>query len=197
MGEYQYKIVLVFGGSGWFRSNNLDYALERLNAVDVKLAQYQWQHGIKTQEDLDYAYDVHKTLLKLENYTVRVESPWLSVYSNSHKVIDALSKIDKSKVKYICLPASANRLDKDTVVMPRIDYEFKVTLGKTTSNHHGFIEWAENNAKLKLTKTCRRDLSKDRSWGGSYFYITGEKNLLMAKMHLGGCINKIERIVSS
>jgi hypothetical protein len=79
--------------------------------------------------------------------------------------------------------------------MPKMPFEFRVTVGKTTSNHGAFIEWAEANSKVKLTKSCKNELSKDRSWGGAYFYVTGDKNLLLAKMHLGGSIAKIERIV--
>jgi hypothetical protein len=70
-------------------------------------------------------------------------------------------------------------------------------LGKTTQEHSAFIQWAENNAKLKLTKTCKRELARDYSWGGTYFYVTGENNLLMTKMHLGGSINKVERIIKA
>jgi hypothetical protein len=57
------------------------------------------------------------------------------------------------------------------------------------------VAWAGTNSKLKLTKSCAKALLKPRSWGGSYFYITGDNNLLMAKMHLGGCISKVERII--
>ena len=76
-------------------------------------------------------------------------------------------------------------------------YEFRVTMGKTVQPNIAFIEWADTNKKCKLTKSCIRDLEKQRSWGGTHFYITGDNNLLMAKMHLGGAIAKIERIVKS
>jgi len=33
------------------------------------------------------------------------------------------------------------------------------------------------------------------SWGGTHFYITGEKNLLVARMMLGEGINKVEKIL--
>jgi capsular polysaccharide biosynthesis protein len=54
-----------------------------------------------------------------------------------------------------------------------------------------------SNKKCKLTKSCIRELEKQRSWGGSHFYITGNNNLLLAKMHLGGSISKIERIIKA
>jgi len=196
MGTYQYKIVLVCSCSSWFRYNNLQYAERRLQEVDLTKPLKEWQYGIRTQEDLDYANQLLDTLKSIEGYVVRIESPWLSIYTNSHKVINQLANLDQQKVKYICQPAEG-RLDKDTIIMPKINYDFKVTLAKTTQSHSSFVEWAEGNSKVKLTKRCARDLNKDKSWGGSYFYITGDKNLLMAKLHLGSCIGKIERIVHS
>jgi hypothetical protein len=46
-----------------------------------------------------------------------------------------------------------------------------------------------------MTKSCKTALGKNKSWGGTHFYVSGENNLLMAKMHLGGSILKIERII--
>lgn len=197
MGKYQYKIVLVCAGAAWFRSSNLDYAEQRLKKVDISKALKDWQYGIKTQEDLDYAFNLLNMLRKLENYSIRVERVWLSFYSNSLKDVKQLATIDKTKVKYICQPEEYGKLEKNTVVMPKIPYDFKITLSKTNTNHSTFVDWAENNNKIKLTKTCIRDLNKDNSWGGSYFYVNGDKTLLMVKMHLGNCISKVERIVRS
>jgi hypothetical protein len=119
------------------------------------------------------------------------------VYSNSESDINALAKIDNSKVKYISKPPNNTPLEIGTVVMPKMDYDFRITMGKTVQNCGAFVQWAETNKKVKLTKSCIRDLSKDRSWGGTYFYITGDNNLLMARMHLGSSINKVERIIKA
>ena len=54
-----------------------------------------------------------------------------------------------------------------------------------------------NNKKCKLTKSCTSALLRPRSWGGQHFYITGDNNLLMAKMHLGSSIAKVERIIKA
>ena len=196
-GTYQYKIVLVCAGAQWFRSGDMDATLEELKKVDlnklVVKVYDQWNRGIKTKEDLDYAFSLQKQLKKLKDIEVRVESPWITVYANNKADIDSLAKIDTNKVKYISIPD--NTLEKDTIVMPKMPFEFRITLGKTTSEHSTFIQWAEGNSNLKLTKSCKRDLLKDRSWGGTYFYVNGDKNLLVARMHLGGSINKIERII--
>ena len=200
-GKYQYKLVLVCAGASWFRGKNWDTVVNNLKKVDltagaVKNVGYK-RADFKTQEDIDYAFKLQVLLKKLTDVDVRVESPWLSIYSNTKANIDAVIKLDKSKIKYVCIPPDSHSLDSNTVIMPKMNYDYRVTMGKTTQEHSAFIAWAENNTKVKLTKSCKRDLTKTMSWGGSHFYITGENNLLLAKMHLGGSINKVERIVKA
>jgi N-acetylmuramoyl-L-alanine amidase CwlA len=196
-GTYQYKIVLICPGAHLFR-NGLDDALDQLKKVDLGKTNVKWRTShINTQEDLDYAFKLHGVLSKFSNVDTRIESPWISVYSNDKKQIDKLSKINESRVKYVCSPPANVTLASGTIIMPKIDFDYRVTLGKTTQEHQAFIEWAENNKKLKLTKSCKKELSKSRSWGGTHFYITGDNNLLMTKMHLGGSISKVERIIKA
>lgn len=196
-GIYQYKIVLKCAGAAYFRSGDMNNTLAELSKVDVISQNVKRRYGIKTQEDLAYALLLQKSLKKLSDIEVRVESPFVTVYSNSRAEIDTLANLDKDNVKYISVPPAAHSLTEGTIILPKVPYEFRVTLGKTTHNNEAFVSWADNNPKLKLTNSCRRDLCKDRSWGGTYFYISGDNNLLMAKMHLGGSINKVERIIKA
>lgn len=152
---------------------------------------------IKTQEQLDYAFRLQAELSKLTDIDIRVESPWISVYSNDIKQVNALAELDKDNVKYISRPAAKTNLVAGTVVMPKMDFDYRITLGKTSQENSAFVDWAETNKKLKLTKSCIKDLLKPRSWGGTHFYVTGDNNLLMVRMHLGGGISKVERIVKN
>ena len=199
MGKYQYKIVITCAGSSWFRGGDLESVLEQLNRVEIKPTQnsQSWRSSIRTQEELDYAFKLQHKLSKLIDNEVRVEAPWISVYTNTKANVDALVKLDPEKVKYVSCPPSSGSLQENTVIMPKMNYDYKVTIGKTIQEHSAFIEWAEGNAKLKLTKSSKKELSTNRSWGGAYFYVTGDNNLLMAKMHLGGSINKVERIIKA
>lgn len=198
-GTYQYKIVLVCGGAQMFRNGDMDETLDHLNKidlVDVNNRNSSWRSSnIKTQDELDYAFQLQSALSKLKDIDIRVESPWVSIYSNSKKDINSLAKLDIDKVKYISEPPADTVLTNNTVIMPKMDYDYRVTLGKTTQEYSAFIEWASSNKKCKLTKSCIKDLLKTRTWGGKHFYISGDNNLLMAKMHLGGSIAKVERIV--
>ena len=202
-GIYQYKIVLVCSGAHWFRSNNMDEILRNLEKVKTKLADdpvdvyRNSRYAIRSQPDLDYALQLHHQLTLLKNVDLRIETPWVTIYTNNKKDIDAIIQLDESKVKYVSMPPADSVLEVDTIILPKINFDYRITLGKTTQDYPTFIAWAEASSKLKLTKACKKDLLKPRSWGGSYFYITGENNLLMAKMHLGGCISKVERIISN
>jgi len=196
-GLYQYKIVLVCAGASMFRSEDWSATFEELKKINLNKNSLKYNAHIKSKDDLDYALNLANTLSRMQDLDVRVESPWISIYSNSKKDIDTLSKLDKLKVKYVSMPAPNSSLTENTIVMPKMNYEFRITLGKTNHENSSFISWAETNKKCKLTKSCIRDLQKTRSWGGTHFYITGENNLLLAKMHLGGSIAKVERIVKN
>lgn len=203
-GIYQYKVVLVVAGSSLFRARDAKEIIEQLKKVNLSVdtTKTPWGYihsrtSIKTQEDLDYAFKLQAKVAKLKDFEIRIESPFISIYTNNEKDVDALINLDASKVKYISKPPANTSLISGTVVLPKIDYDFRVTLGKTIQEYSAFVQWADSNKKVKLTKSCIRDLNKDHSWGGTYFYITGDNNLLMAKMHLGGAINKVERIIKA
>ena len=200
-GTYQYKIVLVCAGASIFRSSDLDTVLDSLQTIkqdfkeDDRYSFNRNRNTFRTIEDVDYAFKLHHALSLLTDFDLRVESPWVNVYTNSNTDISTLAKLDESKVKYISEPPTDSVLSVNTIILPKINFEYRVTMGKTSQDCSAFVQWADTNSKLKLTKSCKTALLRNRSWGGSYFYITGDNNLLMAKMHLGGCISKIERII--
>lgn len=195
-GTYQYKIVLVVPGAPHFRSGDMDKTLDALSKIDLNV-QPIYRNSIKTQDDIKYATNLALALATMSNIDVRVESPWISIYTNNEADTVKLANIDLEKVKYISKPPADQILTSGTIILPKMDYDYRVTLGKTVTDHLGFVAWAEGSNKLRLTKSCINDLSKTRSWGGTHFYVTGDNNLLMAKMHLGGAISKIERIIKA
>jgi hypothetical protein len=196
-GLYQYKIVLVVPGANLFRNCDFGAISKGLAKIAINLTSQSRHNPIKTTSDLDYAQSLYKQLKKLSNFEVRVESPFISIYTNSEQDITNLAKLDNNRVKYISKPPENASLSASTIIMPKMGYDYRITLGKTSQEHSAFIQWADSNPKIKLTKSCIRDLSKDRSWGGTHFYVTGDNNLLLTKMHLGSSINKVERIVKA
>lgn len=193
-GKYQYKAVLVCPAAHWFRGKNIDEAIERIKEGGIGVTKNPY-NKIKTQEDFDYCIKLAKTILKMSNFEIRVETPFLTFYTNTQQDIDTLVKLDRERVKYTSVPA--HPIQEGTIIMPKINFDYRVTLGKSNKRQDSFVEWAETNEKIKLTGSCKKELLRPVSWGGSYFYVKGEKQLMMAKMMLGGCINKIETIVKN
>jgi hypothetical protein len=195
--KYQYKAVLVCPAASGFRGGDFETALNELKNYEIgnNYSFYGWQSKIKTPDDLKYSISLCSDLKHLNNIETRVESPFISVYTNNVKDINLLEKRYADHVKYISKPAKPGVLEEGVIVMPKMDFDFKVTLSATKTEYSAFIEWAETNSKVKITKSCKRDLAKNRSWGGTHFYVTGANTLLMAKMHLGGSIAKIQRII--
>jgi len=193
--KYQYKVVLVSSFASSFRSGDMEKTLQLLQKNSPSTV-WRANKVVKNKEDLNYAINLASLIANLSDIDIRVETPWISIYTNAKADLDALCGIDQDQVKYICEPPSTG-LTAGTIIMPKMNYDFRITLGKTTSANIPFVEWALQNKKVKLTKSCISELSKNRSWGGKHFYISGDNNLLMAKMHLGGSISKIERIVKA
>lgn len=201
-GKYQYKVVLVSAVAQAFRSKDPASILRNLQKIQndpIRKHSYTpWRNTVaRSHDDFDYAFKLQNAVSTLADVTVRVESPWVSVYTNKKSDVDTLINLDIDKVKYVCEPPADTQLVTGTVIMSKVNFDYKITVGKTNHECSAFVQWAETNPKLKLTKGCKTALSKHKSWGGTFFYITGENNLLMAKMHLGGCINKVERIIKA
>jgi hypothetical protein len=200
-GCYQHKAVVVCVGAQSLRDREFDKTLSSLRSIDFTSATrpnfLRKDTHIRTKVDADYLISLIEQLSRMKDYDLRVESPWVSIYTNNQADIDALIALNPDNIKYVCSPSANSALSAGNVIMPKMDYDFKVTLSKTTQEHSAFIEWASSNSKVRLTKGCIKDLEKSRSWGGKYFYISGKNNLLMAKMHLGDCIAKIESVIKA
>ena len=122
-GKYQYKAVLIVAGAGWFRGGDWDGALNQLKQIDLasnKVVGHPylrpWQSGFKSQDDVAYAINLQAVLRKLTDIDVRVETPWVSVYTNTKSNIDTLVKLDADHVKYISVPPKDSILDDNTTI---------------------------------------------------------------------------------
>ena len=197
MNKYKYKIVLVCPVASWFRGNDLAFVASKL----IDLADPE-QHPvwlkIKTPKDLEYCKTLHNVMFKLSDYELRIEHPLINVYTNVSVNLEKLAVIDPDRVKYISIPNKSNpELANNTVIVKKLDFDYKIFLGKTKQNHTNFVEWSKNNKKIKLTPTAKRSLSRNSSWGGSYFYVKGDQTLTMVRMFMGESIAKIESVIKA
>lgn len=195
MDKYQYKTVLVCPVANWFRGGDLDHVREKLQLIDSKklpLDTPLW-NKLKTPDDLEYCIKLESLMSKMTNYEIRIEHPLLSFYSNNFNNCVELANLEISRTKYVSV---SNNLKPNTVYLPKIKYGFRVTMGRTRSNHLSFLNWSKNNDKIKITKNCYNDLARDKSWGGNYFYVKDEKSLTLVKMFLGSEISRIDVVIN-
>ena len=198
MDKYSYKAVLIVPGAHYFRGDDLETAGLRIETV--KKARLPYMVGavqFRTYEDIDYVVKIHKMLNSMTDYELRVETPFVSVYTNNSQDIDNLCTIDLKRVKYISTPP-AGGISKNTVIMEREGWDYKITLGRTRQSYANFVEWAENGKDLvKLTGGSKKALLRDGHWGGSHFYIKNEKALIMAKVFLSEGISRVDQVVNA
>jgi hypothetical protein len=192
--RYKYKVVFTSGVAGWFRGSDVE-KIQKYYENDDGL----YYSRTATAEDKDHARKLAIELSAIQdnNWQTRVESPFVSVYVNTEKDLETVVKNCKERIKYVEIPDpnSENKLAEGIVLVKNLDFNYKVTVGSSTQCHLNFVQWCENNAKIRLPKRAQHDLSRDRNYGGGFFYVKDEKTLMMVKMFLGRTITKVETVV--
>jgi hypothetical protein len=194
LGKYKHKIVLVTPVASWFRTGDMQTIKSKISIVNTNISS-----KLKADNLKKYAVDVCDLLIAYQDqYSVRVENPRLSIYTNDVIFLEKLAKLDETFVKFVVVPNNKNpEVIQGVVLVKNLDFDFKVHVGTSRTNHSNFVEWSKNNAKIRMPKRCCRDLQRDRSWGGSYFYVKDPKTLTMVKMFLGADISKVETVVKA
>lgn len=192
--KYKYKIVLVSKAAGWFRGGDFERVAEGLQSQSDANAS-PWSIKL-TADEQHYTLSLLTTFKKLTDYEIRVESPFISFYTNTAGNIEKIAKLDSERVKYVSLPVDGTEaiLDQGKIIVKNLDFGYKVTMGRTRQNFSNFVEWCEGKDKIRMPARARADLSKNSCWGGSHFYVKDEKTLTMVKMFVGGFIHSVESV---
>ena len=194
-GKYKYKIVLLSKAASWFRGGEV----EKIKNARDSGANWTWSKKLDVS-DKAHANKIISSLELMADYTIRVESPYINFYTNNEKDVETLAKIASDRVKYVSLPLPGSEplLDERKILVKNLDYDFRVTMGRTKSNHSNFVEWCKGKEdRVRLPKSATKHLSKDHSWGGYYFYVKDEKTLTMVKMFISEGINLVENVVKT
>jgi hypothetical protein len=193
-GKYKYKIVFTSGVAGWFRGNsvgNIRQSYERKDSY--------YHNKTANPIELTHALKMSDVLETMEDWNARVETPFVSIYLNNERDLESIVKNCKDRVKYVEIPdpKSQDLLTQGFVLVKKLDFKFRVSLGISNQNHCDFVHWCENNPKIRMPKRAKRDLTRDGNTGGGFFYVKDEKSLTMVKMFLGRTITRVETVVQS
>ncbi|NBP58705.1 hypothetical protein EBU71_19620, partial [bacterium] len=148
--------------------------------------------------DLDRAFNIVKAFQKVSDYKLMVSSPFLTFYTDKFDDFKQVSKELFDYVKYISMPEDTRPvLEKNTVYLKRIDYDFKITLTHRVPNNESFFKWCIGNDKIRMPRRCRDHVRRGWRSGDSYFYVKDAKTLSMVQMFLGSNIQRIDRVVKN
>lgn len=200
MDEYAYKAVLIVPGAHWFRGHDFQNVKEKLKTFRAKnnftMPIRIGSATFKKIEDTYYTEKLLNLVLKLDDFEIRVETPYLSFYTNTAEDIDKLCALDSERVKYVSKPP-VQGLIKNTVLMNRTGWDYKITLGQTRQSYQDFLEWADKTGDLvKLTGSSKKALARDNHWGGTHFYAKNDKAITMIRMFLGDSISRIDQVIN-
>jgi hypothetical protein len=189
--KFKYKIVFTSGVAGWFRGSSAEQILDHHDNNDYYYARKA------LPSDKTHAKKLAELLKNVEDWGARVETPFVSVYLNNERDLENVIKVCKNRVKYLEIPdpKTENLLAEGTILVKKLNFKFKVSLGVSDQNHSNFVQWCENNPKIRMPKRAKRDLTRDKNAGGGFFYVKDEKVLTMVKMFLGRTITKVETVV--
>ena len=194
--KYQYKIVVVCPMANWFRNSDFSHVASCLELL--KNGQGPVWVKIKGPEDIEFTKKLSAVMSSQTDFNLRVEHPYLNFYTNNAKSIEQIASVDSNRIRYVSIPnKSSPVLQTNSVICKKIDFGYKVFLGKTTQNYSNFVAWAKTSGNVKLTKRAEKDLGKDRSYGGSYIYVKSDKVLTMVKVYIGSSISKVESVIKA
>lgn len=190
--KYKYKVVFTTGVAGWFRGSDA----AKIQSLYQDKDQFYYSRQA-TAAEKSHANKLASVLSNIEIWQARVETPFVSIYLNNEADLETVVKNCKNRIKYVEIPDpnSETKLIEGTVLVKNLDFGFKVTLGSSNQCYLSFVQWCQNNNKIRLPKRAKRDLSKDANPGGGFFYVKDEKSLTMVKMFLGRTITKVEKVV--
>jgi hypothetical protein len=153
----------------------------------------RWTH---IKDEFSLLPQIYEYIMDMENFATRFEQPRLHVYTNNYDdILGLMNAVPENIIVSIGLPAEG--LEKGMVYMPDTPYEFRVTLGSITNINTEFVEWAEGNKNIKLQPRTKSNLVSPGIYNsGTQLYVTGERNLLFVRLHLGNVNLTVERILN-
>lgn len=194
--KFRYKIVLITKFAPIFRNKNMEEIVNKILYYKSigKFPLYVWTGDLS---DYNIGLDIAQGFLSTKSeYKVMVSSPFLTFYTDDETDFKNLTKLLKSNIKYVSIPSdNVPVLEKNTVYLKRIDYDYKVTISNRIDNNESFFKWCRDNDKIRMPERCQRHVKRGWRVGDSYFYVKDAKSLSMVQMFIGSNIQRIDRVI--
>lgn len=198
--EYPYKIVIYNSLSYIFRDKNLPYAKNVLDSLQYK---YEKKEPLTLEQfkrilpiDTEVFFEAKNLFIELSgrtDYKLRIQNPYMQVYSLDYDWLMYLSKKIKSTTEFwepTCL------LEKGTILVPHHKgYDYKVTLDSDVNPE--LATWILNNpGKVKAGKVCLDTIKRQGYTRGLYLYVRDERVLQLLSLFTGKT-QRIDKLVTT
>ena len=205
-GKYLYKLCINNGIGTIFRDKNFSYAREVLDRLQqqyeegepLKISRYYRETPVSELSFLD-ARKLYKFLSKTDDYTLRIESSNVCIYSNNREWLHTL-KSAFNKVNVLEMwepnPDHVSHLEPNTIIVDKDNgYRYKVTLGTGVGDTSGFANWAKHNPKqVKVGAQLQHNLEHNSYVSDMYFYARDAKTINLCELMLSN-IRRIDKLV--
>jgi hypothetical protein len=195
--QYLYRIQLRINKAGIWRGGDINYVLNQIflyNNPSAHPGMFYNYTNICTPQDIEKHTKLYQTLYELENYKIRVETSIISIYSNNVEDIDKIKKAMGKTVISLSAPKSDQHKKllstKNNIVFSKVDYKYKITIGKLNKDSANFSDWAKNNKKIKLPR-----VDDGKIYRGCNILVKDDKTLTIVKMYLSNSIQRIDEIL--
>jgi hypothetical protein len=201
-GKYVYKVALRLPVASTFRGNKLtviklQLALLKEKFTDSKVNRIQlggWNRKLASLDDINRGLILADILETLSNYTLRVESTTLGLYSNDDDFFHKVLSIPGVEVEETSEPADAKTKEfllstPKAIIRKEYTHKYKVTVNALWDSADNFRTWAGKLPKIKTTNNKYKF--------GGHFYVADEKTLSLCHIFLADKIRKVEELVTT
>ena len=202
--KYALKVSINTTLAGTFRDYSHRYLDNMVNHYESKfksptvkkVGHHSWTSHNVSRQDFETFKAVHKLLKKHKNdeFSLRIESSTINVYTNDDKLLQALIDDCKASIDTVFKPSSdkvraylVNNKFK-IIANSKPEYKFKITVNPLRNDVESFTTWAEQlSSKIKLLQPPK--------YSEGYFYALDDKVVTLCKLFLGGKIRRVDELV--
>lgn len=212
-GKYLYKLKCKNALAGIFRtelqrSKTLDYARQQLDIYNaimesgavVKKSIWRTDVVIPEGEVVD-ANTIYRYLKNAKDeYIIRCEYSYLTIYSNDATMLLNISKKLNSQVNEFWQPAAETisflKQNSNVILVDKKpELPYKVTFGRKAGSPE-LARWLKNNTnKARAGSTFIRNCEESNWISGQYVYVRDESILFFIQMIAGNNIIKVDKLI--
>ena len=204
-----YRLVVQHNLGIIFRDKNLAHARDVLDSLQLQIEEgkeLEWRRSYRyTVPVSPESFATAQYLLAEftaqghDNYKLRCEHPFMSIYSNDTNWLNALMRKNLSIVSFSEPDVNdINDLKPNIILTDEIpiSMKYKVTVGNQVSS--GLSTWITANPdKCKAGYKFLQEVKNNGYVNGMYFYVRDEKVLQLVQLIIGGNIKRVDKFINS